>query len=155
MKDKKIPACIPVSASRYQVVDEQLSYNKDSDQWYCICGNETVKVHTSSQMVRGAEYTKPVYTFEATQCQSCPRREKCMQNQMGKAKQFQVTANAPEYYAHSQWAKRKRFSKDIANVPESSPRTPSRNATLVWPKPTGLTYLALPCKLSSSPKQPI
>ncbi|GAV24010.1 transposase, partial [Carboxydothermus pertinax] len=42
---KKISAkpYIPVSESVYRIDENKYSYNKDSDQWFCECGNYTVK----------------------------------------------------------------------------------------------------------------
>ena len=44
IKEKEASAYIPVSASTYKIDEEMFSYNKDSDQWFCVMGNETVKV---------------------------------------------------------------------------------------------------------------
>ena len=42
LKKKSVDVYIPVNASSYRVNEELYSYNKDSDQWFCVEGNETV-----------------------------------------------------------------------------------------------------------------
>ena len=42
LKEDKVEAIIPVSASVYKIVESRFSYNKDSDQWFCIMRNHTI-----------------------------------------------------------------------------------------------------------------
>jgi hypothetical protein len=44
IKENQAASYIPVSASAYKIDEEWFSYNKDSDQWFCVMGNETEKV---------------------------------------------------------------------------------------------------------------
>lgn len=42
LKENSVDIYIPVNASSYRVNEELYSYNKNSDQWFCIAGNETI-----------------------------------------------------------------------------------------------------------------
>ena len=110
LKEEGVPAYIPVSASRYRMDEARSSYNKDSDQWYCYQGNETVARRQVTRKVLGVPQKKLVYTFDEEKCQACPHRVECMEGRK-KAKVLEISINAPEYYEHSQWAKTEAFQE--------------------------------------------
>lgn len=106
----KIEGYIPVSASVYKIDEELFSYNKDSDQWFCFMGNNTVNCKkTISGNGRGDKYETFVYTFDKTQCVNCPHRDECMKGKKTKARKLTVSVNAPIYYEMSQKQKEKEF----------------------------------------------
>lgn len=43
LKNDNVEVIIPVSESAYKIDESKFSYNKDSDQWFCSTGNNTVK----------------------------------------------------------------------------------------------------------------
>jgi hypothetical protein len=47
IEENEALAYIAVSASAYKIDEELFSYNKDSDQWFCVMGHETLKVSGS------------------------------------------------------------------------------------------------------------
>ena len=66
---------IPVSAAAYKIDEEKFSYNKDSDEWFCVQGNKTeIKKYYKDK--REKEYYK--YYFEKEKCRNCPLRENCV-----------------------------------------------------------------------------
>lgn len=71
-------AYIPVNASSYRVNEELYSYNKDSDQWFCIAGNETYKKKRGTVQKRGKKYEILKYYFEKEKCRDCPHRDECI-----------------------------------------------------------------------------
>ena len=106
----KIEGYIPVSASVYKIDEELFSYNKDSDQWFCFMGNNTVKCKKKiSGNGRGDKYETFVYTFDKSQCVNCPHRDECMKGKKTKARKLTVSVNAPIYYEMSQKQKEKEF----------------------------------------------
>jgi transposase len=109
IKENKAEAFIPVSASAYKVDEEKYSYNKDSDQWFCVMGNYTVKKERQSQQSRGENYEFLVYTFDKKQCVSCPHRAECFGKSKGKARKLHVSLNAAEFYEISQRQKSEIF----------------------------------------------
>jgi transposase len=110
LKEAGAQAYIPVSHSAYRINEEIFSYNKDSDQWFCVRGNNTVskKARISNRSDKG-EYTNYEYTFNKEGCVGCPLREECIKKAKGKAKKLVVGEYAAEYYAHSQWANTAEF----------------------------------------------
>jgi hypothetical protein len=58
IKGKAATSYIPVSASAYKIDEELFSYNKDSDQWFCVMGNETVKVKSKTRERNGLNKTQ-------------------------------------------------------------------------------------------------
>lgn len=119
---KGLPAYIPVSASSYRVDEERFTYNKDSDQWYCNRGNETVKVQSKTRKARGTCSTALVYHFGKEGCRNCPDRLACMGKSRLKAKRFEVSANSPLYYAHSQWQKTEEFREGYKKRAKIEPK---------------------------------
>ena len=103
---------IPVSHSVYKIDEELYSYNKDSDQWNCKYGNETVERKTKKTTRKDiGAYTYYEYTFKGEMCKNCPAREACMKKAKGLAKKLHVSLNSSEYYEHSQWAKTEEFTE--------------------------------------------
>lgn len=49
LKKNQAESYIPVSACAYRINEELFSYNKDSDQWFCVMGNETVAVKAKTR----------------------------------------------------------------------------------------------------------
>ena len=69
LERKGIKDYIPVSASVYKINEELFSYNKDSDQWFCIRGNYTVSCKaTKSGNGRGDVYEIFKYKFKKDEC---------------------------------------------------------------------------------------
>ena len=108
LEQKKIESIIPVSASAYKIDESLYSYNKDSDEWVCRTGNRTVKKRVTTKGKRGKTYRVFIYGFDKEGCKNCPHREECMGKATG-GKVFQVSENAPFYYAESQRQKSKEF----------------------------------------------
>ena len=109
LEQRKIESIIPVSASVYKVKEELFSYNKDSDEWYCVAGNKTIK---KTQKLRKKDGERPylyyVYTFDKEGCRNCPHREACMGKASG-GKHLDVSENTPAYYEESQRQKTEEF----------------------------------------------
>ena len=112
LKQDKVAAYIPVSHSTYRIDEELFSYNKDSDQWFCVQGNRTIskKTKTTTRKDRGKS-TYYEYTFAKEECENCPRRADCIKKAKTKAKKLTVGENAAEYYEHSMWAKTEAFKE--------------------------------------------
>jgi transposase len=82
---------IPVSAMAYKVDEEKFSYNKDSDEWFCVQGNKTIKRKITNKNARGQVFYK--YYFEKKQCKNCPLREECSKGTVGRV--LTVGLNTP------------------------------------------------------------
>ena len=102
LKKEKIDPIIPVSASAYRIDEELYSYNKDSDQWFCVQGNETVQKKYYSHK-NGREGYR--YYFSKPLCANCPHRDKCIKKSNYKAKVLVVSLNTNEMYEFSQRTK--------------------------------------------------
>jgi hypothetical protein len=96
---------IPVSAMAYKVDEERFSYNKDSDEWFCDQGNKTVRKKHTKKNKRGQEFYK--YYFEKEKCKSCPLKDNCVKNTIGKI--LTVGINTPDFYEYSQEQKKEEF----------------------------------------------
>ena len=107
--EDKIDHYIPVSASSYKVDEELYSYNKDSDQWFCKYGNETVKKREKTYTKRGKSYKCYFYTFDKEQCRNCPYRDECIKKEKKIAKILNVSENAPLFFELSQRAQTEEF----------------------------------------------
>lgn len=105
LEEEKIKAYIPVSACSYRVNEELYSYNKDSDQWFCKGGNETIRKRDTSTETRKTV----TYYFEKNTCKTCPYRAECIGNQKRVAKQMKISVNAPKYYEYSQFNKTEEY----------------------------------------------
>lgn len=105
LKQKGIKPYIPVSEVVYRVNEERFSYNKDSDEWFCIQGNGTVrKLHRKFKDGRQAYR----YYFDRETCRNCPLRDECISGN-AVAKTLEVGIHAPEFYEYSQEQKTEEF----------------------------------------------
>lgn len=103
-------AYIPVSHSAYRIDEEKFRYNKDSDQWFCWMGNETVSCKRLTRSRKGVEYPLLQYTFDQSQCASCAHRAECMgKNQNAKARRLEVSLHTAKLYEESQRQKSEEF----------------------------------------------
>lgn len=107
LKEKEASAYIPVSASTYKIDEELFSYNKDSDQWFCVMGNETVKVKAKTRKRNGKEEKLLNYSFERERCRNCSRRAECIGKSTRIARLLTVSVNTPKLYEYSQRARRR------------------------------------------------
>jgi len=98
LKQDKVAAYIPVSHSTYRINEEFFSYNKDSDQWFCVQGNRTVSKKTRIQNKKDREkWTYHEYTFAKEECENCPRRADCIKKSKTKAKKLTVCEKADSW----------------------------------------------------------
>ena len=111
IKENKAEAYIPVSASAYKINEEMYGYNKDSDEWFCIMGNHTVKKERKTTQKRGKDYSYYQYTFDKEQCSECAHRAKCMGSVKGRAKKLGVSLNSAEFYEINQFQKSEVFQE--------------------------------------------
>ena len=105
LKEIQSTPYIPVSACSYRINEERFSYQKDTDQWICYMGNESISkrsIHTG----RGPAYQ---YTFRKEQCRTYPLRMECFGTAGGIAKRLQVGLHTNELYEYSQWTKTEAF----------------------------------------------
>jgi len=107
LKEDEVEAMIPVSASVYKIDESRFSYNKDSDQWFCVIGNYTI-AKKRGKSSSGAEIIK--YTFDKVICKECPNRITCA-GKKASAKRLDVGINTADYYEHSQRAKTPEFKE--------------------------------------------
>jgi hypothetical protein len=108
VKDDKALPYIPVNASTYKVDEENFRYNKDSDQWFCNFGNQTIsKKHKkyNSKKQKFKEYYE--YVFAKEICKECPNKTNCISK--AETRKLHIGINTNEYYDHSQWAKTEEF----------------------------------------------
>lgn len=112
LKENSVDAYIPVNASSYKVNEELYSYNKDSDQWFCIAGNKTVRKKEATVRKRGKDYKVLNYYFEREKCRNCSHRAECIRKSSTIGKVFQVSINTAEYYEYSQREKLPEFKKN-------------------------------------------
>ena len=93
---------IPVSEMAYRVDEELFSYNKDSDQWFCVMGNETISRKRRDTKRGDEKRSYLVYTFQKKMCEHCPRRSECMGKAKTKSRNIQVSIHTAELYELSQ-----------------------------------------------------
>lgn len=105
IKENNIESYIPVSESVYKIDESKFKYNKDSDQWFCECGNYTVS-KKKSKLKKGREIL--TYKFEKETCRNCPMRAQCISGK-AIAKKMIIGVNTPEFYEYSQKAKTSEF----------------------------------------------
>jgi hypothetical protein len=122
IKAQKAQAYIPVSASAYKIDEELYSYNKDSDQWFCVMGNETVSVKTKTRKSKGKEIKLLEYRFERELCRNCQRRPECTGKSQRIAKMLQIGVNTPELYEYSQRAKTPEFLEEYRRRAKVEPK---------------------------------
>lgn len=112
LDNKGIKDYIPVSASVYKIDEELFSYNKDSDQWFCIRGNYTVSCQKcTTGNGRCDKYDILKYKFKKDECINCPYREKCIGKgkKQNTAKTLIISTNTPFLYEKSQQQKTDEF----------------------------------------------
>jgi transposase len=122
IKEKEASAYIPVSASAYRIDEELFSYNKDSDQWFCVMGNETVKVKATTFKQKGKNIRILEYSFERERCRHCPRRAECVGKSKRIARLLRISVNAPEFYEYSQRAKTPEFLEEYRKRAKIEPK---------------------------------
>ena len=85
LEEKNIKAYIPVSATVYRMDRTDFTYNKDSDEWFCKEGNNSISKKKYVKKVKnektGEQVTKHYvhYRFDVKKCKSCSSREECIQ----------------------------------------------------------------------------
>jgi transposase len=122
IKEKEASAYIPVSASAYKIDEELFSYNKDSDQWFCVMGNETVSVKSRTRERNGKKEKLLDYSFEREHCRNCPRRAECIGKSKRIAKLLSISINTPELYEYSQRAKTTEFLEEYRKRAKIEPK---------------------------------
>lgn len=122
IKEKNAQAYIPVSGSAYNVNEELFSYNKDSDQWYCAAGNETIKVKAKTRERNGKKEKLLLYSFEPERCRNCSRRAECMGKSKRVNRQMEISINTPELYEYSQRAKTTEFREEYRKRAKVEPK---------------------------------
>jgi len=122
IKEKEASAYIPVSASAYRIDEALFSYNKDSDQWFCVMGNETVKVKATTFKQKSKSIRILEYSFERERCRHCPRRAECVGKSKRIAKLLRISVNTPELYEYSQRAKTPEFLEEYRKRAKIEPK---------------------------------
>ena len=108
IKEIEARAYIPISEMAYKIDEERFSYNKDSDEWFCSQGNNTIrKKHRKDKS--GKQTYK--YYFEKEKCNNCSLRENCIKGTT-KARVLEVGINTPEFYEYSQQQKTEEFKEN-------------------------------------------
>jgi hypothetical protein len=100
-KELGINAYIPISHSAYRINEELFTYNKDSDTWTCINGNES---DTGKKRKNSIDYR-----FERECCRRCPQRQQCMGKTKRIAKNLNVGTSTAELYEHSRFTQSEDF----------------------------------------------
>jgi transposase len=110
-------AYIPLSTSAYKIDEELFSYNKDSDQWFCVMGHGTVskKRHKNGKNGKKESNEIFVYSFDKEMCVGCARRSECMGKSKTRAKLLRVSLAAPMMYEYSQRQKQPEFLEKYKN----------------------------------------
>ena len=122
IKEKGASAYIPVSASAYKIDEDLFSYNKDSDQWFCVMGNETVKMVPKTRKRNGKKQQLLEYSFEREQCRNCPHRAECIGKSKRIARVLTISINTPELYEYSQRAKTPEFLEEYRKRAKIEPK---------------------------------
>jgi transposase len=107
IKELEAKPYIPVSASAYKIDEDIYSYNKDSDEWFCVQGNKTLRKTRTKRNKKGKEFYK--YYFEKEQCRNCPIRDGCVKGTVGRV--LTVGLNTSEFYEYSQEQKTGEFKE--------------------------------------------
>lgn len=107
IKEIGAKAYIPVNPMTYRVNEEKFNYNKDSDEWFCVQGNQTVR-KVRIRKKTGKEQYK--YYFEKETCRNCPLREECIKG-TNVARVLVVGLNTTEFYEYSQQEKTPEFKE--------------------------------------------
>jgi hypothetical protein len=107
IKEVEAKAYIPVSEMAYKIDEELFHYNKDSDEWFCVQGNHTVKMYYK----KGKHRESYRYYFEKEPCRNCPMRDNCITGKtVGRV--LEVGVNTPEFYEYSQEQKKAEFKEE-------------------------------------------
>jgi len=122
IKKNQITPYIPVSASSYRINEELFEYNKDSDQWFCIMGNETVQVKSKTRKRNGKKENLLEYTFEREHCRNCSHRAECMGKSKRISRLLRISVNTPELYEYSQRAKTPEFLEEYKKRAKIEPK---------------------------------
>lgn len=142
---------IPVSASAYKINEELFIYNKDSDQWFCVMGNETVKVKSKTRDRNGKKEKLLDYSFERERCRNCSRRAECMGKSKRIGKLLSISVNTPELYEYSQRAKTPEFLQEYRKRAKIEPKNAEmkRFHGLDRAKGYGLRSIGIQAKLTA------
>lgn len=105
IKGLEVCAYIPISHAAYHINEELFSYNKDSDTWTCINGNES---GVGKKRKKGG-YEKIEFSFERERCRNCPHRQTCMGKSKLIAKKLSVGTSTAELYEHSKFTQSEEF----------------------------------------------
>lgn len=106
IKELEATPYIPVNAMAYRLDEDLFSYNKDSDEWFCVQGNKTERKRYSKDK-RGRESYR--YYFEIEKCRNCPLREVCAGKSVRRI--LAIGINTPEFYEYSQQQKSEEFKE--------------------------------------------
>lgn len=107
IKELEATAYIPVNPMSYKLDEDKYSYNKDSDEWFCVQGNKTEEKKYAKKKDRNGSYK---YYFEKEKCRSCPLRESCVSGTAVR-KILVVGLNTSEFYEYSQREKTVEFKE--------------------------------------------
>jgi hypothetical protein len=111
IKEVEAKAYIPVSEMAYKIDEDLYSYNKDSDEWFFVNGNQTTK-RAYKKRKSGKETYR--YYFAREKCRDCPLREQCIKGStVGKI--LEAGINTPEFYGYSQEQKTDEFKEKYKN----------------------------------------
>ncbi len=112
IKELEAEAYIPVSGSAYRIDESEFSYNKDSDQWFCSQGNQTVSRRYYKRKRKDCKsgfqegYN---YYFDVKICKSCPKHDECAKKSVRKI--LNIGINTLEFYEISQSQKTDEFKE--------------------------------------------
>ncbi len=151
IKEKEAQAYIPVSASAYKINEELFSYNKDSDQWFCVLGNETEGVKSVTRNRNGNKIKLLEYSFKREPCRNCPRRAECIGKRKRIGRLLTVSVNTPELYEYSQRAKTEEFLEEYRKRAKIEPKNAElkRFHGLNRAKGYGLRSIGIQAKLTA------
>lgn len=105
-------AYIPVSGSAYRIDESEFSYNKDSDQWFCSQGNQTVSrkyYKRKRKDCKSGFQEGHNYYFDVKICKSCPKHNECAKKSARKI--LNIGINTLEFYEISQSQKTDEFKE--------------------------------------------
>ncbi len=103
---------IPVSGSAYRIDESEFSYNKDSDQWFCSQGNQTVNQKYYKRKRKDCKsgfQEGHNYYFDVKICKSCPKHDQCAKKSVRKI--LNIGINTLKFYEISQSQKTDEFKE--------------------------------------------
>jgi transposase len=112
IKKEEATAYIPVSEMAYKIDEDLYSYNKDSDEWFCVQGNKTEKKVYKKKKDGRENYR---YYFEKEKCRNCPLRDICIKSAGTVGRILVISINTPEFYEYSQQQKTDDFKEKYKN----------------------------------------